>query len=114
MKRGKTISLIVMILLPLTALGLLYFCLETYTQTVHNDSSTIIGLHALGCIAVNFILWLKSRRCGKIFSIIAFFSLILLVFVLWVAGKIPFCVECDQVTQEDLGFLTRWIPPFEP
>ena len=114
MKRGKTINLIVMILLPLTALGLLYCCLETYTQTVHNDSSTLIGLHALGCIAVNFILWLKNRRRGKIFSIAALFSLILLVFVLWVAGKIPFCVECDQVTKEDLGFLTHWIPPFEP
>ena len=109
----RNISLIIMILLPMTALALLYYCLETYTQTVHNDSATLVGAHALGCIIVNFVLWLKMRRKGKIFSVIAACALFLLIFVLWVAGKIPFCVECDQVTKEDLGFLTHWIPPLE-
>ncbi len=113
MKHRKTICLIIMILLPLTALGLLYYCLETYAQTVHNDSGFLLGMHAAGCIAVNFILWLKNRREGKIFSIVAVFSLLALAFTLYVAEKIPFCVECDHVTAEELGFLTYWITPID-
>ena len=113
MKHRKIICLMIMILLPLTALGLLYYCLETYSQTVHNDSSFIIGLHAIGCLIINFILWLKNRKQGRIFSAIAAATLVLLIFVLWVASKIPFCVECDQVTAEDLGFLTCWITPID-
>jgi len=111
--KGEIIGMVFMILLPLTALGILYYCLETYTQTVHNDSSAVIGIHAAGCIVVNLILWLRMRKKGKIFSIIAACSLVLLICVLWVESKIPFCVECDQVTAEDLGFLTHWIPPLD-
>ena len=113
MKHRKIMCLIIMILLPLTALGLLYYCLETYSQTVHNDSGTLVGAHAVGCLIINFILWLKNRKQGRIFSIIAAASLVLLVFVLFVAEKIPFCVECDRVTAEELGFLTRWITPID-
>lgn len=93
--KGEIISMLIMILLPLTALGFLYYSLETYGQTVHNDSGTLVGAHAAGCLIVNFILWLKNRRKGKIYSIIAACALFLLIFVLWVASKIPFCVECD-------------------
>ena len=110
--KGEIISIIIMILLPLTALGYLYYCLETYTQVVHNDSGTLAGAHAVGCMVVNFILWMKMRRKGRIFSIIAAAALFLLIFVLWVASKIPFCVECDHVTADDLGFLIHWIEPY--
>ena len=113
MKHRKMICLMTMIFLPLTALGLLYYCLETYSQTVHNDSGFIIGLHAVGFLIINFILWLKNRKQGRIFSVIAALSLLLLIFVLFVAEKIPFCVECDRVKAEDLGFLTHWITPMD-
>jgi len=111
--KGEIISIIIMILLPLSALGLLYYSLETYTRTVHNDSGFLVGAHAIGCIAVTAVLWLKLRKKGKKFTVIAAISLAVLAFVLIVAEKIPFCVECDQVTKEDLGFLTYWIPPMD-
>ena len=111
--RGEIVSLIAMILIPLTALGLLYYCLETYTRFVHNDSGTFVGAYTILCMAANIILWVKNRRKGKIFTVIAAVSLLLLAGVLLISGKIPFCVECDQVTAEDLGFLTRWIPPMD-
>ena len=113
MKRSEIISMAVMILLPVTALGLLYYCLETYTKTVHNDSGFFVGAYALICIAVNIILWAKNRKKGREYTVIAAVSLVLLIGVLIIAEKIPFCVECDQVTKEDLGFLTHWIPPLE-
>lgn len=109
--KGEIFSMLVMILLPLTALGYLYYSLETYYRTVHSDAGFLVGLHALGCIAVNFILWLKMRKKGKAFSVIAALSLLVLAFVLYTAEKIPFCVECDQVTAQDLGFLIHWIKP---
>ena len=109
--RGEIISKIVMIILPLSALGFLFYSLETYHKTVHSDAGFTVGLHALGCMAVNIILWLKMRKKGKAFSIIAAFSLVALAFVLYTAEKIPFCVECDQVTADDLGFLIHWITP---
>ena len=113
MKHRKIICLIIMILLPLTALGYLYYSLETYHRVVHSDAGFLVGAHAAGCLIINFILWLKNRKQGRIFSVIAAAMLVLLIFVLWVASKIPFCVECDQVTAEDLGFLTHWITPVD-
>ena len=38
-------------------------------------------------------------------------STVVLAFVLYTGSRIPFCVECDQVTAEDLGFLIHWIRP---
>lgn len=113
MKRSEIISMAVMILLPVTALGLLYYCLETYTKTVHNESGLLVGAYALICVAANIVLWVKNRKRGKRYTVIAALSLAVLIFVLIIAEKIPFCVECDQVTKEDLGFLTHWIPPLE-
>lgn len=109
--KGEIISIIIMILLPISALGLLYYSLETYTRTVHNDSGFLVGAHAIGCMVVTVVLWMKLRKRGKKFTVIAAISLAVLAFVLIVAEKIPFCVECDQVTAQDLGFLIHWIKP---
>ena len=109
--RGDIVRMVIMVLMPVLALGYLYYSLETYHRVVHSDAGFLVGACALGCIVVNFILWLKNRRKGKLFSIIAVFSLLVLAFVLYTAEKIPFCVECDQVTAQDLGFLIHWIKP---
>lgn len=105
------ICLIIMILLPITALLYLYYILETYTQTVHNECGFFVSAYAVACLIALMILFLKSRKKGIRYAVVAALSLLVLLFVLCIAEKIPFCVQCDQVTAEELGFLTYWIPP---
>lgn len=109
--KADWIRLIIMILLPFTALGLLYYKLETYTQVVHNDAGALVSAYAVACFVAVSVLWGKSFKKGAGFGVVAIAALLVLSFVFYVGEKIPFCVECDHITAEDLGFLTYWIPP---
>lgn len=110
--KADWMRLIAMILLPLTALAYLYYSLETYTLVVHNDAGFLISVYVAACLFALVVLWEKSRGRGMRFNVMAVAALMVLMFVFAVAQKIPFCVECDHVTAEELGFLTRWIPPY--
>lgn len=105
------IRLIIMILLPITALGYLYYSLETYNQVVHNESGFFVCIYAFACMMAEATMWMLSRKKGTRYTVIALIALVILLFVWYVGEKIPFCVECDHVTAEDLGFLTYWITP---
>ncbi|MBQ4538929.1 MAG: hypothetical protein II995_04905, partial [Oscillospiraceae bacterium] len=59
--RGDIVRMVIMVLMPVLALGYLYYSLETYHRVVHSDAGFLVGACALGCIVVNFILWLKNR-----------------------------------------------------
>ena len=103
----------VMLLLPEIAAAYLLYSLETYGRVVHSDASTAVSLIALICTFIEFKIWRKVRKQLKAFTVIAILAAVVLIGVMYVAGKIPFCVECDQVTADDLGFLTHWITPLE-
>ena len=103
----------VMLLLPVSAAAYLLYSLETYDRVVHSDASTAVSLIAMICAFIEYKLWRRGRKQHKAFTVIAIFAAMVLIGVMYVAGKIPFCVECDQVTADDLGFLTHWITPME-
>ena len=56
---------------------------------------------------------MKKFSLKKFFAIffLCLIPLAMLAFVFYVGNKIPFCVVCEEVTAEDLGFLTHWISP---
>lgn len=101
----------VMAFLPLAAITYLFYCLETYNLVVHNDSGFAVQALSLFFMLVEFILWRKKRKQYRAYTVIAVISTFLLAAVFYVGGKIPFCVECDRITAEDLGFLQYWIQP---
>lgn len=103
----------VMLLLPVIAAAYLLFALETYDRVVHSDIGAEVFLVALVCAFIEFMIWRKVCKQHKAFTVIAIFAAAVFLGVMYIAGKIPFCVECDQVTADDLGFLTRWITPLE-
>lgn len=109
----NVVRLCIMLLIPAIAAAYLFYALETYDRVVHSDVSASVSLAALLCAFIEFILWRKSRKQHKACTIIALFAAVILIGVLYIARKIPFCVECDQVTADDLGFLTHWITPME-
>lgn len=105
--------LCIMLILPFIAAACLLFALETYDSVVHSNAGATVSLITLFCAFVEFMLWRKGQQQHKAYTIIALFAAVILVGVFYVAEKIPFCVECDQVTADDLGFLTHWITPLE-
>jgi len=104
---------LIMVLLPLLAVAILFYSLETYYRVVHSDASVLIGFFAVVSIVIELRMWLKGRRIHWGYTAVAAISIAILLAVMYVGDKIPFCVECDQVTAEDLGFLIRWIKPLE-
>lgn len=102
-----------MLILPVIAAGYLLYSLENYGRVVHSDASVMVTLVALICALFEYAIWAKSRKWHFAYTVIALLAAVVLVVVIYTAEKIPFCVECDHVTAEDLGFLTRWITPME-
>ena len=110
-KRFKaTIKTIILCIIPLSALAVLLYCLETYHEFVHSDSAAFVCGYAIAAFLVSTILWNDMRK-NRFSTAIWIASTVILAFVLYTGSRIPFCVECDQVTAEDLGFLTHWIHP---
>ena len=107
----KRFLLILQSAIPLSALGLLLYCLETYNDAVHNESGFFICCYCVLGLIISTILWCCIRKRIGPATVIWIISTIILVFVFYVGWKIPFCVVCDRVTAEDLGFLIHWIQP---
>ena len=101
-------------LIPLSALALALYCLETYDQVVHNDSGFFVCGYCILAFLISFPSWLLAKKSIRCATAIWIVSTVILAFVFYVGMKIPFCVECDRVTAEDLGFLTYWITPMMP
>ena len=98
--------------LPLLGGIWLLHCLETYNATpAHSNSAGFISVYCLAAIISAAIIWWKNRKFGKIVTVVWLLSTLILLFVLLTCERIPFCVECDHTTAEDLGFLIHWIKP---
>ena len=96
--------------MPLSAAALTLYCLETYDNTVHNESSAVVCGYCLLMLLLSVAVWRRTKGVTALWIL----SALILAFVYYVGCKIPFCVVCDQVTAEDLGFLIHWIQPEIP
>lgn len=110
----KPLPIIIQCLLPLSAVAYLLYCLETYESVVHNDCTFYIWGYCFFAFIFSLVLWLNNRKTQKYSTLIFIPSSFILCGVIYVANKIPFCVVCDHVTAEDLGFLIHWIKPETP
>lgn len=108
------ISLIFLSACPISALALTLYCLETYNDTTHNDSGFFICVYSVLAFLIATIIWACIKKSCKYATTAWIISTAILVFVFYVGCKIPFCVVCDHVTAEDLGFLIHWIKPETP
>lgn len=104
---------VILCLLPLSAVSILFYCLETYNSVVHNDCGTLICFYCIISFIISLIIWKRIKSKWRFMTCIFVVSTLILCAVFYVGNKIPFCVECDHVTAEDLGFLQHWISPMQ-
>ena len=109
--KKNVISAVILCALPLSAISYLFYCLETYYEVVHNDSAALIGFYCIITFIISTEIWRRNRKANRSLTAIWGLSTLVLILVLLIGNRIPFCVECDQVTAEDLGFLIHWIKP---
>lgn len=102
---------ITLCLLPLSAVAYLIYSLETYNSVVHNDCGALICFYCAISFIASLIIWRKNKSTIKYTTFIFIASTLILCGVFYIGNKIPFCVVCDHVTAEDLGFLVHWISP---
>lgn len=107
----KILPIFLLCVIPISALALVFRCLETYYETVHNESSFLVCSYSIIAFAVSTFIWFRVKKANRYSTPIWILSAMILVFVFYVGSKIPFCVVCDGVTAEDLGFLIHWIQP---
>ena len=106
--------MIILCLLPVSAVLLTLYRLETYESVVHNDSSFYVCCYSIIAFIISTIIYLRIMKENRFSHGIWILSTVVLAFVYYVGSKIPFCVVCDQVTADDLGFLIYWITPEVP
>ena len=109
----KTLPVVILCILPLSVVIFLFHCLETYNSIVHNDSGFFVCLYSVFMLIVSLIIWLKNKSYNKCLTFVFIVSTAVLCAVFYFGNKIPFCVECDHVTAEDLGLLIHWIAPID-
>ena len=109
----KTLPVVMLCMLPLSAVIFLFYCLETYNSIVHNDSGFFVCLYSVFMFIVSLIIWLKNKSYNKCLTFVFAVATAVLCAVFYFGNKIPFCVECEHVTAEDLGFLIHWIAPID-
>ena len=107
----KYIFTFILCLIPISAIGLLLYCLETYNNVVHNESGLLVCAYAVMAFVLSSVISLCNRKSIKRLAVIWIISTAILVFVFYTGAKIPFCVVCDRVTADELGFLIYWIQP---
>lgn len=107
----KFFAIFFLCLIPLIMLAFLYFDLETYKEITHNECGAFLCIESALAFVICSVIALCNRRRGKAILITWVASTLVLAFVFYVGNKIPFCVVCEEVTAEDLGFLTHWISP---
>lgn len=110
----KILPLFFLCAIPLSALALTLYCLETYDRVVHNDASIFVCGYSILAFFVSLPFWLVAKKTTRWATAVWIVSTAILAFVFYVGMKIPFCVVCDHVTAEDLGFLIHWITPETP
>lgn len=109
-----SISIFILCVIPLLAIGLALYCLETYYEVVHNESSLLVCCYCIISFLISSFLFHRIEKKNGLCIGIWILSTIILAFVFYIGIKIPFCVVCDRVTAEDLGFLIYWIHPEVP
>ena len=109
--RKQLASKMILCAIPLSALALTLYCLKTYDKTVHNESAALVCMYSVIALIVSTWIWHRTKRFNRGATAIWLLSVVMLVLVFYTGSKIPFCVVCDQVTAEDLGFLIHWIQP---
>jgi len=68
--------------------------------------SLLAGAGAAACIIAAIIL----RRRGNGYAAVAYLIAgIICIAAAWIAGDIPNCPICDGLSNEDLGWMNRWI-----
>lgn len=107
----KWLSMIALCLLPLSLVAYLFYSLETYNSVTHNECGASICMCSVIAFLISLYLWNRIQKTAKYATAIFIVSSLILCGVYYVGTKIPFCVICDGVTAEDLGFLTHWIDP---
>lgn len=100
--------------LPLSAVLVAFYCLTTYDLTVHNESSLTVCGFCIIAFIVSTIMYFFVNYQSRYSPLIYLGSIAVLAFVFYVGSKIPFCVVCEGITEEDLGFLSFWITPELP
>ena len=108
------ILIFILCVIPLSAIALALYCLETYYDVIHNESSFLVCCYSVIAFVFSTVIFLCLMKEKRYCIWIWILSTIVLAFVFYVGCKIPFCVVCDQVTAEDLGFLIYWIHPEAP
>ena len=102
----------VLIILHMLPIFLLVFLLyKLYTYTPHTDTPLLVCFLALLAFTVSTILWLRIRKACPQSTVVWLVSTAVLLFVFYTGSKIPFCMECDRITPEELDFLRHWIKP---
>ena len=94
-------------MIPLPAVAYLWYLLENYNSAVHNEAGLFVQLLAIPFLLLEIVLWWRTRREHWLHSVIVVIAVAVLLFVIHTGERIPFCVECDRVSAEDLGFLTH-------
>lgn len=112
MKKG-VISLAIIILLTLSAVAFLLYNLETYSEIVHGEESTLVCGYAIVISLITGLIYIKKRNSFRSYKAIYAVCAVVLFLVFLLGRKIPFCVECEQTTSRELGILRFWIKPFE-
>lgn len=56
----KTLPVVILCMLPLSAVIFLFYCLETYNSIVHNDSGFFVCLYSVFMFIVSLIIWIKN------------------------------------------------------
>lgn len=102
---------IIMCLLPLVAVAYLFYSLETYYSVTHNECGINICIYCAAAFVASFIIWLKTKATRKYMTWIFIISTLILAGVFYVGYRIPYCVVCQGITADKLGFLTHWIVP---
>lgn len=109
--KKRSLSTIILCAIPLSALALVFYCLETYNEAVHNESSFFVCGYSVIAFIISTLIWHRTKKTNRGATVTWIISAVVLMLVFYVGSKIPFCVVCDRVTAEDLGFLIHWIQP---
>ena len=114
MEKEQPFHIFILCIIPVSALVLVFYCLETYNKVTHNESSILVCGYSILAFIISTLVWRKTKKITRCATAVWIISTAALAFVFYVGSKIPFCVVCDQVTAEDLGFLIHWIKPELP
>ena len=92
-------------LLPFIHLAYTVVCYEPHTDGGFWVQCAVVLFALIELALLIFHAALKEK--GP--ALAAAVALLVCAWVFYMAGRIPFCPECDHVTKEELGILSHWI-----